>query len=120
MMIIAITAQGPDPDSLVDQRFGRAYWILFYDRDKDRWDAMENTASRNASQGAGILAAQQLADRRAEVLVTGMTGPKAFRALQAAGIQVLHGATGTAREALQAYRQGTLTEATAELATGLR
>jgi predicted Fe-Mo cluster-binding NifX family protein len=117
-MKIAVTAQGPEPDSQVDQRFGRAYWILFYDQTSDSWEALENSGARNAPQGAGIQAAQQVSDRQAKVLITGVTGPKAFKALTAAGIRVVHGAAGTAREALQAYRQGRLTEASAEMAVG--
>lgn len=117
-MKIAVTAQGSDPDSKVDQRFGRAYWILFYDEAADSWEALENSSARNAVQGAGIQAAQQVADRRAGVLVTGVTGPKAFKALDAAGIQVMHGAAGTVRETLQAYREGKLTRASAEMAVG--
>ncbi|OHB25480.1 MAG: hypothetical protein A2X84_13585 [Desulfuromonadaceae bacterium GWC2_58_13] len=117
-MKIAITAQGSDPDSKVDQRFGRAYWLLFYDEASDSWEALENTSARNALQGAGIQAAQQVSDQRAEVLITGVTGPKAFKALNAAGIRVMHGALGTAREALQTYLQGGLIEASAEMAVG--
>lgn len=119
-MKIAVTAQGESPDSRVDQRFGRAYWILFHDETDDSWDALENSSARNALQGAGIQAAQQVSDRQAGVLITGVTGPKAFKALEAAGIRVMHGATGTVQEALQAYRQGCLTEATAETAVGAR
>ena len=117
-MKIAITAQGPKPDSSVDQRFGRAYWFLFYDQETASWEALENSSARNAVQGAGIQAARLLADHRAAVLITGVTGPKAFKALQAAGIQVMHGATGTVTDALQAYRQGRLVEASAETAVG--
>lgn len=117
-MKIAITAQGSNPESIVDQRFGRAYWILFYDEAGDSWEAMENSGARNALQGAGIQAAQQVADRQAGVLITGVTGPKAFKALHVAGIRVMHGAKGTVREALQAYLRGSLTEASAEMAVG--
>lgn len=117
-MKIAITAQGPKPESTVDQRFGRAYWLLFYDEDSASWEALENSSARNAMQGAGIQAAQQVADRKAAVLITGVTGPKAYTALQAAGIKVMHGATGTVVDALQAYRQGQLVEASADDAVG--
>jgi predicted Fe-Mo cluster-binding NifX family protein len=119
-MKIAVTAQGSDPDSKVDARFGRAYWILFHDEADDSWDALENSGARNAMQGAGIQAAQQVSDRQAGVLITGVTGPKAFKALEAAGIRVMHGASGTVREALQAYHRGRLTEASAETAVGAR
>lgn len=117
-MKIAITAQGPTPDSPVDQRFGRAYWLLFYDEAGHSWDAMENSSARNAVQGAGIQAAKAVADRQAAVLITGVTGPKAFQALEVAGVKIMHGATGSVAEALRAYQDGKLVEASAEMATG--
>ena len=117
-MKIAITAQGPSPESAVDRRFGRAYWMLFYDQASRSWEAMENSVARNAVQGAGIQAAQQVADRQAAVLITGITGPKAFRALRTAGVKIIHGASGTVQESLQAYLDGLLAEATAEMAAG--
>ncbi len=117
-MKIAITAQGSDPDSRVDERFGRAFWILFHDEADGSWDALENSIARNAMQGAGIQAAQQVSERKIDVLITGVTGPKAYKALEAAGIRVMHGAKGTVREALQDYHQGRLTEASSETAVG--
>ena len=117
-MKIAVTAQGPTPESVVDQRFGRAYYLLFFDEDSGRWDPMNNAAGRNALQGAGIKAAQQVADQQAAVLLTGITGPKAFKALAAAGVKVFHGAAGTAQEAIQAYKKGQLNEGTLDGAQG--
>ena len=42
-------------------------------------------------QGAGIQAAQTVIGRGAEALITGFCGPKAFRVLTAAKVQVLTG-----------------------------
>lgn len=117
-MKIAVTAQGPTPDSSVDQRFGRAYWLLFYDEAGQSWEPLENSAARNAVQGAGIQAAKLVAERGASVLITGVTGPKAYQALHAAGVRIMHGAVGTVAETLQAYRDGKLQEADADAATG--
>lgn len=117
-MKIAVTAQGPTPESAVDARFGRAYWILFFDEESSLWDAFNNSEGRNALQGAGIKAAQQVADQKAGVLLTGITGPKAFKALAAAGVKVFHGAAGTAQEAILAYKKGRLSEGTLEGAQG--
>ena len=41
-----------------------------------------------ARQGAGIQSAETVAKLGAEVVITGSVGPKAYRALQAAGIKV--------------------------------
>ena len=117
-MKIAITAQNPSPESQVDPRFGRAAWIMIYDQEKKSWESIDNSAGINASHGAGIQAAQKVADHQAEALVTGAIGPKAFKSLSAAGIKIYHGATGTVENALSAYLEGQLTEASSNDATG--
>lgn len=117
-MKIAITAQSPSPDSPVDPRFGRAPWLMIYDPNQDNWQSIDNSAGRDASHGAGIQAAQKVADQQAEAIITGAIGPKAYRSLTAAGIRIFHGAKGSVSEALKAYQAGTLSEASADDATG--
>jgi predicted Fe-Mo cluster-binding NifX family protein len=115
---IAVTARDRDPAGAVDERFGRAYWLLVYDEETEAWEPFENARARNAVQGAGIQAAQALAERQVQVLLTGVTGPKAFRSLEAAGIEVFHGATGTPESALADWRAGRLERATGATAVG--
>ncbi len=110
-MIIAVTSLGDDSGSPVDARFGRAAWFLLYDDQAQSWEAVENSQGQQALQGAGIQAAQQMATRGVEVLITGTTGPKAQQALKAAGIRIYHGAKGSVEEALAAYRKGRLEQA---------
>jgi len=55
-----------------------------------------------------VQAAQTAAGLGADCLLTGHCGPKAFRALQAAGMQVYTGAAGTVAEAIAALEQGRL------------
>jgi len=117
-MKIAITAQNPSPESAVDPRFGRAPWLMIYDPNEESWQAIDNSKGLNAAHGAGIQAAQKVADQQAETLITGAIGPKAYRSLTTAGIRIYHGAKGSVSEALQAYRDGALREASADDATG--
>ncbi len=117
-MKIAVTARGPTPDSPVDERFGRAYWLLVHDEHSGAWEAVDNTQARNAVQGAGIRAAQEVASRGVGAVLTGVTGPKAYRALDAAGIAVYHGARGTAEDAVADWKAGRLGRAAAEDALG--
>ncbi|MCF7853504.1 MAG: NifB/NifX family molybdenum-iron cluster-binding protein [Candidatus Pacebacteria bacterium] len=107
-MIIAITAKGGTLDTPVDPRFGRAKSLLLHDTETDKCRRVDNTQNMTAAQGAGIQTAQNVADAGAEVVITGHCGPKAFRTLQAAGIAVVVGASGTAADALTDYRNGTL------------
>ena len=110
-MKIAITAQGQDLQSLVDPRFGRAQWFIIADLETGRFEAVNNEQNLNAVQGAGIQAAENLARHGASHLITGHCGPKAFRALTAAGIKIVVGAKGTVAEALEKFKRGELNTA---------
>ena len=105
-MKIAVSAKGTDLQAEVDPRFGRAAYILIVDTETLDFEALDNAANSNAFKGAGIQAAGMVADKKAEVLLTGHYGPKAFSALKAAGIKVANDASGTVKEAVQAFQDG--------------
>jgi predicted Fe-Mo cluster-binding NifX family protein len=108
-MKIAVTSTGRTLESPVDPRFGRAAFFLLVDTDSGEVTAHDNAQNLNAAQGAGIQAAETVSRLGAEVLITGHCGPKAFRTLQAAGIQVVVGPEGTAAEAVEQFKAGKLT-----------
>ena len=110
-MKLAITSQGQDLGSEVDERFGRAKFFVTIDTETGAFEAHDNTQNLNAAQGAGIQAARNVADLGAEAVVTGNVGPKAFSALQAANIRVHIGATGSVQNALEAFKAGKLRHA---------
>lgn len=105
-MIIAVSAQGRDLQGEVDPRFGRAACFLLVDSETMDFEVVENQQNFNLPQGAGIQAAQTLANHGAEVLLTGNCGPKAFKALGAAGIKVVVGVEGKIEAAVRGYLQG--------------
>jgi predicted Fe-Mo cluster-binding NifX family protein len=105
-MKLAITSSGKTLESQVDPRFGRAAYFIIADDGTGTIEAYDNAQSLNASQGAGIQAAETVSRLGAEAVITGHCGPKAFRALRAAGIQVVVGAQGTVREAIERFRKG--------------
>lgn len=110
-MKIAISARGPSPDADIDQSFGRAYWYLIYELSSKEWIAIDNSDIRNALGNAGQMASELLKEHNVDVVITGETGPKAFRCLTALGIQVFHGAAGSAEETLLAWSLQKLTAA---------
>ncbi len=110
-MKIALTTQGENLDSSLDPRFGRAASFIIYDNADRSWCVIENNRSLNLTQGAGIQAAQTIVGEGVEALITGHCGPKAFRALQAAGIDVWVGAKGTVAQALADFAEGRLRQA---------
>ena len=107
-MKVAVTSQGPQADSEVDPRFGRAKYFILFDTATEEASALDNTQNLTALQGAGIQAARNVIDAGAEALVTGNVGPKAFATLSAAGIEVHVGASGLVRDAVEQFRAGRL------------
>ncbi len=112
-MKIAVTSKGIDLESEVDPRFGRAPYILIVDTDTLEFEAVDNSQNVNAFKGAGIQAATMVSDKGASVLLTGYCGPKAFVTLEAAGIKVVNDSSGTVRDAVEAFKDGRVTFATA-------
>jgi predicted Fe-Mo cluster-binding NifX family protein len=91
----------------VDQRFGRCDIFLVFSKDLKPIHMFHNMGS-GSMEGAGIKAATTLSDAGVNVLITGNVGPNAFRSLEAAGIEVYTGASGTVEEALKEYASGAL------------
>jgi len=110
-MKIAVTAQDRSLESPVDPRFGRARYFLLVDTESGNFTAHDNVQNLNATQGAGIQAAQMVVQLGAEAVLTGNVGPKAFATLQAGRVAVYPGATGTVRQALEELRSGRLPSA---------
>ncbi len=118
-MKIGISAQGANLDALVDQRFGRARWLIVYDIETDDWQAVDNQENVNASGGAGVQAGTTVANLGASAVITGNVGSNAHRVLAAGGI-VVHQVGGgvTVRDALAAFRRGELATVEAPTVSG--
>lgn len=110
-MKIAITASGSTPESQVDPRFGRAAFFVVVDTDSGAMRCVNNNQSLSSARGAGVQAAMTVSRLGVECLITGHCGPKAHRALTAAGIEVYTGAEGSVTEALQHFQAGHLSRA---------
>lgn len=107
MNIIAISAEGPMLTDMVDPRFGRAAGFVVVDLDTMVTRFIDNGQSQAMSHGAGIQTAERIADAGAGVLLTGTVGPKAYQALEAAGIKVGQNLEGvTVGEAVTRYTSG--------------
>jgi predicted Fe-Mo cluster-binding NifX family protein len=75
------------------------------------FDALPN-AGVNASSGAGISAAQAVAQKGVKAVLTGNLGPNATAVLTQAGIEMYTGVNGNVRHAVKAYKDGELTPLT--------
>ena len=107
-MKFAITTQGPESNSPVDLRFGRARFFCIVDTETGQQMTVDNADGVNAVQGAGVQAAQTLARLGVQTVLTGHVGPKALSALQAANIQIYSVSAGTAEQAVQDFLAGRL------------
>ncbi|MBT3377851.1 MAG: dinitrogenase iron-molybdenum cofactor biosynthesis protein [Lentisphaerae bacterium] len=111
-MKIAVTSRGDDLTAQVDPRFGRCAKFALIDTESMALEVIDNT-NVSAAGGAGIQAAQAISDHSVTAVLTGNCGPNAFRALAAAGIEVITGMSGTVGDAVKSYQDGTATSSDA-------
>jgi predicted Fe-Mo cluster-binding NifX family protein len=109
-MKIAASASGPSIEDLIDPRFGRCAFFLIIDTGTLDFEVIENS-SKNLSGGAGIEAAQRVADQGVTHVLTGRCGPNAEKVLAAAKIRIVDGCEGTVREAVERFRAGSVSTA---------
>lgn len=108
-MILVISAQQPQIDSPVDDRFGRSPWLIKMDTDTNRWEAFPNPGA-SQSGGAGVAAAQIVIDQHANTVISGDFGPHAASAFQAATIEMrlFSKDTSTVQQAIDHFKQNKL------------
>jgi len=109
-MKIAISSSGKDLDCQIDPRFGRCQYFIFIDPETMEFEVSENEGLM-AMGGAGVQAAQLVAQKGTTALITGNLGPNAASALSASGIRVYLVPGGTIKDVIEGYRSGSLREA---------
>jgi predicted Fe-Mo cluster-binding NifX family protein len=108
-MKIAISSTGPGPDDQIDLRFGRCRYFVLVDSETDIFEFLDNEAAALRG-GAGLQAAQMLAEAGVKAVISGNIGPNAISVLEVAGIKSYHCGPATVRKALQRYKDGDLNE----------
>lgn len=108
-MKVIVTATKDTLDGPVDPRFGRCQYFITVDTEDLEYTVMENS-QKNAMGGAGVQAAQTVANAQVDAVITGSVGPNAFQTLNVAGVKIFTGASGTVKEAIMALNQGSLQE----------
>src|SRR4030042_460274 len=109
-MKVAVSATGKDLNCQIHLRFGRSQYFIFIDPETMEFEVFENEGLM-ASGGAGVQAAQLIVQKGAEALITGNLGPNAASALLASGIKAYLVPGGTVRDTIEAYKSGSLREA---------
>jgi len=95
----------------VDLRFGRAPYYAIVDTENMEIIFIENPAT-GAASGAGVRAAQLIADQKVEAIISGNFGPKAYSGLVAANLKLYSFTGGSIKEAIEALNKGQLQEIT--------
>ena len=104
-MKLGLPSSGKEMDKLIDPRFGRCQYFIVIDPKTFSFKAKENPF-KSTDRGAGIQAAQWMADRRVKTVLSSRVGPNALKVLKAAGITVITGVSGKIGEAVDHYRAG--------------
>jgi len=109
-MKIAVTSQAKELTSEVDQRFGRAKFLLVVDTETGDFVVHDNEVNLNAVQGAGIQTGQNIANLDVEAVITGNVGPNAFKTLSSANVKIFLAEKQTIAEAVESFKAGKLKE----------
>ena len=102
-MKVAISSAGKNLDSALDPRFGRCAWFLIVDPADMHYEVFDNLSAPQS--GAGIQAAQFLANKNVSAVITGHVGPNAVQTLAAAGIEIFGEQQGTINDVVEKYKQ---------------
>jgi predicted Fe-Mo cluster-binding NifX family protein len=101
-MKICVSAEEPELHSLIAEEFGHSNFFVIYDTTNGNWEAFPNKATE-AGVGAGIVAAEQVIDLGAEVVLTGFVGPHGEKKLQSADVRIVMDEDGTVWSSIQRY-----------------
>ena len=92
-MKIAISSEGRGLKSFVSSRFGRCSYFVIIEIENKKIKSTKNIKNTATAQfgGAGITAAQLIANEKANAVITVNLGPKAFQILNQLKIDMYQG-----------------------------
>ncbi len=119
-MKIAVTVASNDLKQKVNFVFGRCPGFLIIEvkgKKIKKKEFIENKA-KDGAMGAGIAAAQTIANQGIKAVISGNIGPNAFRVLHESKIKVYQVSELSVEDAIQQFSEGKLKETNINSATG--
>jgi predicted Fe-Mo cluster-binding NifX family protein len=110
-MKVAISSNGKNLESTIDERFGRCRYFIILETDDMSFDVVDNTNAELTSS-AGIQAASFVASTGAETVITGNCGPKAMQVFNATNIDIILGQYGVIKDVVEKFKRGELSPST--------
>ena len=113
-MKVAISSTGKELESEVDVRFGRCPYFLIVEienKEVKNFKVIENKAAMQFG-GAGMTAAQLVANEKVDAVITRAIGPRAFSVLTQLGIEIYQG-SGKIKSVIEKFIDGKLEKITA-------
>jgi len=107
-MKVGIPATDQTIEAEIDPRFGRCPYFVIVDTETMDVRAVSNSGGK-AGEGAGIQAAQTLANEGVEAVIGPNFGPNAFMTLKYAEIKIFKG-KGTISQVIEQFKKGELPE----------
>ena len=101
-MKIAVSAEGPDLEALVGQRFGISPYLVIVDPQTMDVEAVSNPGAAG-QRAAGLQAVVLAISKKVDAVMTGYCSPTAMKYLSDHGIEVITGVKGTVAEAVVQY-----------------
>ncbi|MBP2026765.1 putative Fe-Mo cluster-binding NifX family protein [Acetoanaerobium pronyense] len=108
-MKIVIPVENKEINSDTCNSFGRAPYFLIYDTENRKKIYLDNNAAET-SGGAGVKAAQTIADNNIDIVITAKCGENAYEVLKGSDIKIYKKILDKADENLIAFREGKLEE----------
>jgi predicted Fe-Mo cluster-binding NifX family protein len=108
-MKIAVSSMGKSIESNVSDIFARCPFFIIVEIKNQKIDKTEIIENESTDQmsGAGISAAQLMAEKNVNAVITGNVGPRAFDVLKQFNIEIYRG-EGKVKEAVEKFIEGKL------------
>jgi len=106
-MKIALPVEEKSLNTPVCISFGRTPFFVIFNNENGEYEFIENSAATSQG-GAGIKAAQLLADKGAEVVITFRCGENAAQVLRPAEITLYKAVDGTVYDNIEKFKLGEL------------